>query len=98
MTQQSVITRSREGSRPHSTVTAMIIYGFVRICISQLNTNRGDIDTRGTSCGGQNKESKNKKLITRTGARITTRIKNKLLRKERRQECEIEGFFIEILG
>ena len=36
-----VITRSRKGSRPHSTVTAMVMYGFVRICISQLNTNIG---------------------------------------------------------
>ena len=55
--------------------------------------NRGDIYARGTSCGGQNKESKNKKLVTRTGTRIITRIKNKLLCKERRQECRIEGFF-----
>ena len=32
------------------------------------------------------------KLITKTGARITTRtrIKNKLLRKERRQKCGID--------
>ena len=71
----------------------MIMYGFVRICISQLNT----------IIGGNLVAEIKGRIVAR--ARTRTREQeqehkdnNKLLCKERRHECEIEGFFIELSG
>ena len=69
----------------------MIIYGFV---FRKYIPNRGGI-YQGRIVAEVRNNNKDKSA---TDNKNRNKNNNKSLRKERRQECGIEGFFIELLG